>query len=84
MSRLFGGGKGAQAGQGSVSIHTQPKGAQVSINQHMLDKNSPVEVVLDPGNYDIEITLSGYAPVRKIVNVTAGSKQAIDEALQQQ
>ncbi|HEV2399414.1 MAG TPA: serine/threonine-protein kinase [Candidatus Sulfotelmatobacter sp.] len=84
MSRLFGGGKGAQAGQGTVTIHTQPKGAQISINQHIIDKNSPVEVVLDPGNYDVEITMSGYAPVRKIVNVTAGSKQAIDEALQQQ
>src|SRR5579863_94816 len=48
MSRLFGGK--AQPGQATLSIHTQPKGAQISINQHMLDKNSPVDVLLDPGN----------------------------------
>ena len=42
MSKLFG-GKG-QAGQGIVSIHTQPKGAQIAINQHLLDKSSPADV----------------------------------------
>ncbi|MGA3350164.1 MAG: serine/threonine-protein kinase [Candidatus Sulfotelmatobacter sp.] len=47
MNKLFG-GKGAQ-GMGTVSIKTQPKGAQVAVNQHMLDKGSPVDFVLDPG-----------------------------------
>jgi hypothetical protein len=28
----------------------------------MLDKTSSVDVMLDPGNYVIDITLSGYAP----------------------
>lgn len=83
MSRLFG-GKGAQAGQATLSIHTQPKGAQISINQHMLDKNSPVDVLLDPGNYEVEISLSGYAPIRRVVNATKGGKVAIDEVLQAQ
>ena len=83
MSRLFG-GKGTQAGQATISIHTQPKGAQVSINQHMIDKNSPVDIALDPGNYEVEISLSGYAPVRRVVTVTKGEKTVIDEALQQQ
>src|SRR4029077_17672596 len=59
MSRLFG-NKGGQAGQATVSIHTQPKGAQISINQHMIEKNSPVDIWLDPGNYEVEISLSGY------------------------
>jgi serine/threonine protein kinase len=83
MSRLFG-GKAAQNGQATLSIHTQPKGAQISINQHMLDKNSPVDVSLDPGNYEVEIMLSGYAPVQKVVTATKGGKVVIDETLQQQ
>ena len=83
MSRLFG-GKSAQAGQATLSIRTQPKGAQVSVNQHMLDKNSPVDVVLDPGNYEIDITLSGYAPLHKVVTATKGGKVVIDEVLQSQ
>jgi Protein kinase domain/PEGA domain len=83
MSKLFG-GKGGNAGQGTISIHTQPKGAQVAINQHMLEKSSPVDVMLDPGNYVIDITLSGYAPVHKIVTADKGGKVVVDEVLQPQ
>ena len=86
MSKLFGGkaGKGAQAGQGIVSIRTQPKGAQVAINQHMVEKNSPVDVMLDPGNYVIDITLSGYAPVHKVITADKGGKVVVDEVMQPQ
>jgi hypothetical protein len=83
MSKLFG-GKGGNAGQGTLSIRTQPKGAQVAINQHMLDKNSPVDVMLDPGNYVIDITLSGYAPIHKIVTADKGGKVVVDEVMQPQ
>jgi hypothetical protein len=83
MSKLFG-GKGAPAGQGMVSIRTQPKGAQVTVNQHMLDKSSPVDVALDPGNYVVDITLSGYAPVRKVITADKGGKVVVDEVLQPQ
>jgi serine/threonine protein kinase len=82
MSRLFG-GKG-QPGQATISIRTQPKGAQVAVNQRMLDKTSPVEVMVDPGNYVIDITLSGYAPVRKIITASKSGKVVVDEALQSQ
>ena len=82
MSRLFGGK--AQAGQATVSIRTQPKGAQIAVNQHMLDKTSPVDVAVDPGSYVIDITLTGYAPVRKIVTATKGGKLVVDETLQAQ
>ncbi len=80
MKRLFGGG-GAQ-GMGTVSIKTQPKGAQIAVNQHMLEKESPVEFILDPGNYVVDITLSGYAPIHKVITVDKGGKVAIDETLQ--
>jgi serine/threonine-protein kinase len=83
MSKLFG-GKGGQPGQGIVSVHTTPKGAQVAINQHILDKNSPVDVTLDPGNYVVDITLTGYAPVHKVVTVDKGGKAVVDEVLQAQ
>jgi serine/threonine protein kinase len=82
MSRLFG-GKG-QPGQATISIRTQPKGAQVAVNQRMLDKTSPVDVMVDPGNYVVDITLSGYAPVHKVITATKSGKVVIDEALQSQ
>jgi serine/threonine-protein kinase len=83
MKRLFG-GKGAEAGQLTVSIKTQPKGAQVTINQHMLEKGTPVEAALDPGNYVIDITLTGYAPIHKVITAEKGSKLVVDEVMQKQ
>ena len=82
MSRLFGGK--AQAGQSIVSIRTQPKGAQVAINEHIMDKNTPLEVALDPGNYVIDITMTGYAPVHKVITTDRGGKVVVDETLQTQ
>lgn len=80
ISRLFGG----KGGQGTVSIHTQPKGAQIAINQHLVEKASPAEVLLDPGNYVLDITASGYAPIHKVITVEKGSKVVVDEVMQPQ
>jgi cytoskeletal protein RodZ len=82
MNKLFG-GKGAQ-GVGTVSIKTQPKGAQVAVNQHMLDKASPVDFTLDPGNYIVDITMTGYAPIHKVITLDKGGKVVIDEVMQRQ
>ena len=53
-------------------------------DQHMLEKNSPVDVMLDPGNYVIDITLSGYAPVHKVITADKDGKVVVDEALQRE
>ncbi len=82
MKKLFG-GKEAQ-GMGTVSVKTQPKGAQVAVNQHMLDKDSPVDFTLDPGNYIVDITMSGYVPIHKVITVDKGGKAVIDEVMQHQ
>src|SRR5579864_1118085 len=80
FKKLFGGN--AQAGMSKVSIKTSPKGAQISINRRMLDKTSPVEVLLNPGNYIVDITLTGYKPVQKVITVEQGGNVVIEEALQ--
>jgi serine/threonine protein kinase len=83
MSKLFG-GKGAQAGQAVLSIKTTPKGAQIALNQHLLDKMSPVDVAIDPGNYVLDITLSGYLPIHKVITADKGGKVVVDEVMQRQ
>ncbi len=83
MSKLFG-GKGVQAGQATVSIRTTPKGAQIAINQHLLDKMSPVDIALDPGNYVLDITLTGYLPIHKVITADKGGKVVVDEVMQRQ
>jgi hypothetical protein len=83
IKKLFGGG-GADPGQLTVTIKTQPKGAQVAINQKMIEKGTPVEVAVDPGNYVVDITLTGYAPIHKVIAAEKGSKLIVDEVLQKQ
>jgi serine/threonine protein kinase len=84
FNKLFGHGGDSTAGMGSIGIHTQPKGAQIAINQRMLDRMSPVDVMLGPGNYVVDITLTGFKPVHKVVSVDKGGKVAIDEILERQ
>ena len=84
FNRLFGRGGDSPAGMGSITVRTQPKGAQVAINQQVLDKMSPVAVAVGPGNYIVDITLTGFKPIHKIVSVDKGSKAAIDEVLERQ
>jgi hypothetical protein len=84
FNKLFGRGGESTAGMGSIAIRTLPRGAQVAINQRVLDKISPVDVMLGPGNYIVDITMTGFKPVHKVVSVEKGSKAAIDEILERQ
>jgi hypothetical protein len=80
FKKLFGGS--ATAGMSKVSIKTSPKGAQIAINRRVLDKTSPVDFMLNPGNYIVDITLTGYKPVQKVITVEQGGGLSIDETLQ--
>ena len=84
FNALFGRGGDNAAGKGSIIVRTQPRGAQVAINQRVLDKTSPVDVVVGPGNFIVDITMTGFKPIHKVVNVNKGDRTAIVEALEPQ
>jgi len=84
FKKFFGKGGDSVAGMGSVSIQTQPKGAQIALNRRLLDRLSPVEIMLGPGNYVVDITLTGFKPVHRIISVEKGGKVAIDETLERE
>ena len=77
FKKVFGGSE--TAGMGTVSVKTQPKGAQIAVNSRVVDKPSPVEFYLNPGNYVIDITMSGFKSVEKVVTVEKNGKVVIDE-----
>jgi serine/threonine protein kinase len=81
FKKLFG-GKATDPGMGKVSIKTTPKGAQISVNRRMLDKGAPVDFLLNPGNYVIDITLTGYKPVQRVIVIDQGGSVSVDETLQ--
>jgi eukaryotic-like serine/threonine-protein kinase len=82
FKKLF--GNGDTAGMGAVSIKTQPKGAQVAINNRIVDKNSPVDLFLDPGTYVLDITMSGFKNVHRVITVERSGKVAVDEILERE
>ena len=82
FKKMFGGGD--MANMGGVEIKTQPKGAQVAVNNRILDKYSPVEFYLDPGTYVVDVTLSGYQGIHRVITVDKGGKVVIEESLQRQ
>jgi eukaryotic-like serine/threonine-protein kinase len=82
FKKVFGGSE--TAGMGVVSVKTQPKGAQVAVNNRLLDKMSPVEFYLNPGNYVIDITLSGFKTVERVITVERNGKLVIEESLERE
>jgi eukaryotic-like serine/threonine-protein kinase len=83
LKKMFGGSSDT-AGMGAVSVKTQPKGAAVAINNRILDKNSPVDFSLNPGAYVVDITLSGFKSVHKVINVDKSGKVVVDEILERE
>ena len=83
FKKLFGGGA-VLAGMGKVSVRTLPKGAQVSVNRRMLEKATPVDFVLNPGNYVVDITATGYKPVQRVITVEKDGSVSVEETLQPQ
>jgi hypothetical protein len=83
MKKLFG-GKDGVAGMGSVAIRTTPKGAQISINQRVLDHLSPAEFLLNPGTYVVDVTASGCKPLHRVITVEKNGKLSIDEVLERE
>ena len=79
FKKVFGGSD--TAGMGAVSIKTQPKGAQIAVNNRILDRMSPTEFYLNPGNYEVDITLTGFKSVHKVIAVEKSGKVVIEESL---
>jgi serine/threonine-protein kinase len=74
VGRIFG-GSGGGAGKARLEIKTEPKGAEVIINGTALQKTTPVELLVEAGNYDITIQKDGYQPVHE--NAIVGSDERV-------
>ncbi|MGC2697287.1 MAG: PEGA domain-containing protein [Candidatus Angelobacter sp.] len=80
VGKMFGGG-GSSNGMARIEFKSEPKGAQVILNGTPLQKTTPVEVQVEPGNYDITIQKDGYKPLRESAIVGVDDRIKIDRAL---
>ncbi|MBV9180575.1 MAG: PEGA domain-containing protein [Acidobacteria bacterium] len=74
-------GREDNSGMGIVSVKTQPKGAQIMVNDRLLEKSSPFDFYLNPGTYVIDISMAGYQTVHRVIKLQEGEKLAIQETL---
>jgi len=81
FKKVFSRGGGEDANMGIVSVKTQPKGAQIMVNNRMLDKTAPFDFYLNPGTYVVDINLSGYRGVHRVISVESKERVAIEETL---
>ncbi len=79
-SKLFGGGS---HGMSRLIIRCEPKGAHVTVNGAAVPKATPLELQLEPGNYEIVIEKDGYKPLKRSIVTEANGKTTIDEVLPQ-
>jgi serine/threonine protein kinase len=79
FKKIFGGGD--TAGMGTVVVKTSPKGAQVAVNNRVVDKPAPVEFYLNPGNYVIDVTMSGFKSIHRVITVEKSGKVTIEETM---
>jgi hypothetical protein len=79
FKKVFGGAD--TAGMGSVSVKTNPKGAQIAVNSRIVDRATPADFYLNPGNYNIDVTMTGFKSLHKVISVEKSGKVVIDESL---
>lgn len=77
--KLF--GAGSSEGATILEIKSDPKGAQILVNGAPLSKATPVEIQLEPGNYEVTLKKDGYQTLRKMVVIGATDKVTMDEHL---
>jgi len=64
-----------------VTVTTTPPGATVYISGQQVQKTTPVDFGLNPGNYTLEIQMAGHTSIRKTITVEAGKPLALNETL---
>jgi eukaryotic-like serine/threonine-protein kinase len=77
----FLGRNGSSEGKARIEIKSDPKGAVVTINGTSLQKTTPVEVQVEPGNYDITIEKDGYQSVHDNAIVGVDDRIKINRSL---
>lgn len=81
FKKIFGGG--SADGMSRIEIKSEPKGAQITVNGTTLSKTTPLEIQLEPGNYEITLQKDGYKTFHKSISTQANDKLKIDETLAQ-
>ncbi len=82
IGHLFGGG--IPQGKGRLSIRTNPPGAEITVEGHPAPRKTPSKFPLEPGTYQVTLTLRGYKSLHKTVTVQEGKTAEILDTFEAQ
>ncbi|HLH08319.1 MAG TPA: serine/threonine-protein kinase [Terriglobales bacterium] len=69
-------------GKGGLQVRTIPSGAQIAVNDIPVPRSTPFRFPVPPGTYRVRLSMDGYYPITKIVQVDEGNMTTIVESLQ--
>jgi eukaryotic-like serine/threonine-protein kinase len=80
LRRLF--GKNGDGGQ--LQVQTLPKGAEIRLGSSPAPLKSPARLVVAPGTYTLTLSLPGYKPITRSVQIEKGKMVGVDEVFEPQ
>lgn len=84
LRKMFGSKDAIPPGKGLVQIHTAPEGATIQVGNRVVRRKTNALWQVEPGTYELVLTLDGYKPVRLTVRVQRGKAISLDETLKKQ
>ena len=81
LRRLFGKNPGDS---GLLQVQTQPRGAEIRLGSAPAPSKSPAKLAVAPGTYTLILSLPGYKPITRSVQIEKGKMLGVDEVFEPQ
>lgn len=82
--KVFGSKDAIPPGKELVQIHTSPEGATIQVGDRVARSKTNTLWPVEPGTYELVLTLNGYKPARRTVRVQKGKAISVDQTLEKQ
>ena len=69
---------------GVLEVHTRPRGAEIRLGNTPAPSKSPAKFAVAPGNYTLTLSLQGYKPITRAVQIEKGKMMGVDEVFEPQ
>ena len=77
-------GAGAEAATGIVNVKTIPSGATVTAHGNRIESQTPASLRLTAGRHTLVISLSGFRPQQRVIEVMADGNVEVDVTMPRQ
>ncbi|MGB9103515.1 MAG: protein kinase [Terriglobales bacterium] len=69
---------------GVLEVRTRPRGAEIRLGNTPAPSKSPAKFAVAPGNYTLTLSLPGFKPITRAVQIEKGKMMGVDEVFEPQ